>query len=379
MSKFNYVGQQLSIDPTAYKMGERSFQSFLLAGERNVLFSLNKKNTDEERFETFFKALNQSQQDKLRDHFKRQAQLSSADRRELLGSLERLKITDPLTAETTLKDLIRSPIHQPGIQQIARMSLDSSQISLDDSQHSITSSTRKLTLNLEEIKVLEADDGNTKIKWSWKGPRKKRVNEVDEVLLKVVSIDASGRVSSQEFDFGSIKEGKTKSFQDKELCSFDIHSVGNWPKRLTMLCYAIEDDPEDAQDGLFEEVVNYVKSKIDDLILAAGAYYGVAIPKDLADKAASFVKGFIDGVVDWWNSTIRGKDDKEDDAIGQVQFQFDVNKDLYDSNKSAQKKSTSADWHFRGGKGTPDGHWRAKIHLKLFEEVDTRPNLVRSR
>jgi hypothetical protein len=58
--------------------------------------------------------------------------------------------------------------------------------------------------------------------------------------LQIVSIDENGDVGKSSFDLGSIKEGKTKTFDNLILQNFNLHEGKRLPKQYTACVYAVE-------------------------------------------------------------------------------------------------------------------------------------------
>lgn len=78
-------------------LGRQIFQSFLLAGERNLNAGMSRAGTAEADFAELFQGVGGEEQTVLRGYFKKQMALSQLQRTGILGDLVKIKITTPLT------------------------------------------------------------------------------------------------------------------------------------------------------------------------------------------------------------------------------------------------------------------------------------------
>jgi hypothetical protein len=182
------IEHDLPLESGAYKIGENIFQSFLLAGERYLVSGLSREGTDERRFAEFYSTLGANNQDTLKGYFKKQVTLDLSQRTKILGDLVDLKISDPLTLNTTTHSLVSLPSVRPIISEVSPLLHNLQPISTSPPPRS---SHNRLALRLEKIRVNEAQDDY----WVWYPFVGKKVyNRTDEVSLGVVTIDESGWV-----------------------------------------------------------------------------------------------------------------------------------------------------------------------------------------
>jgi hypothetical protein len=216
--------------------------------------------------------------------------------------------------------------------------------------------SNQLTLRLEHLIVEEAQD-DFWIWWPFVG--KKVYNTVDEVSLGIVSIDENGDVEKSSFDLGSIKEGKTKTFDNKILQKFNLHEGQGFPKQYTVCVYAIERDW--GNYGRFiDKAAAFAKDKIKKELIArgidfVGGIFGVNLPPDVVDFIANAIQGFLHSVIDWIKKVLG------DDVLGSHAGTAKIHSYTQNWKDTGTKQSKSFDWVFAGA----GGRWRTRMHWRL--------------
>ena len=78
------------------ELGDKVFRAFLLAGERFITADMDRKDTLEAGFASFYKNIDQDDQKLMAGYFKKQARLDLSQRVQVLGDLTKLSIATPL-------------------------------------------------------------------------------------------------------------------------------------------------------------------------------------------------------------------------------------------------------------------------------------------
>ena len=350
----------LPLNPAGYELGNILFQGLLVAGERYINSGRARPGTDEAHFEELFKELKPETQAPMRRYFASQAKLEPKERAKVLGHLADLKPEDPLTLDVTAAKLFESPLYMSYLTPIASfrstLSKDPApQLTVAATANQATTSNR-LTLRLEKLTVEEAQDDYW-IWWPFVG--KKVYNTVDEVSLGIVSIDENGDVGKSSFDLGSIKEGKTKTFDNKILQNFNLHEGQGFPKQYTVCVYAIEQDW--GKYGKFiDKVAAFAKEKIKKELIArgidfVGGIFGVNLPPDVVDFIANAIQGFLHKLIDWIKKLLG------DDVLGSQAGTATIHSYTQNWKGTGTKQSKSWDWVFAGA----GGRWRTRMHWRL--------------
>lgn len=289
----------INLDLGAYELGQKSAQSFLLAGERFLMANMNRPETDEKRFETFFESLLGEDQRIVKSYFQRQVNLSLPQRIKVLGGFTDLQIEDKLTLETTA-------------QMFATDALKASDLNLTylqlrkfkgKEESAIIKKNKNITFNIHSLKVSRAQD-RERI-WS-----KKKVRLTDEASLAILAINERGDVITESHSLGQIKEGDTKKFNKKALLTVPvIEGKASFPYYFQVI--AIERDSNKQWNKWISKIAAIAKSKITEELLKIGlsvVSLGL-IPPKIAKIVASFVKGFIAKMINWIANLVRDKDD----------------------------------------------------------------------
>lgn len=350
------TNQDLTIESGAYKLGEHFFQSFLLAGERYLNSGLAREGTDEVRFGEFYGALQSQQQHLLKGYFKRQATLDLAQRVSILPEMVPLRIQDPLTFATTTKTVATSPSMRTTMNALAAWKAEAKSLAANrptrtTARAAATPDYNRLVLRLEEVQVTKAQD------------KVLIFDDIDEVLLAVVTIDETGDVKRQSHNIGAIKEGQRKNFGNFRLTSFNLTEGGadRWPKSYTAHVYAIERDNGGYND-LLDHATDFIKEKITEELIALGITAGSTaakypIPPEIARIVANVAKGFFDNLVDW----LAGLLFNADDLLGQ-QTQLVTLQNFNDGwGNTNSNRSPAWRWTFTGA----DGRWVTRMHWLL--------------
>lgn len=376
------TNNDLSINLAGLEAGRTAFKSFLLSGERNES-GLTRENSDEAKFARFFEKIPQEQAKILEGYFRRQKLLSLSQRKTLLGEdLTNISINTPLTTHTTSRQMLqKSAIRnsfggtfpkalgvppQPngetepdvpgdgtnGVDHVGKLT-DVPGTVLIGSQI-----TTGIQFELERLRVTKSQDAFSIFGRSF--------NTTDEVTLSLIKINEIGEVSSESHDLGDIKDGETKTFDNKVLCSFDVPSAGanepkKYPKIFTANLYAIERD-QGGYNDFIEAGAGYVQEKVTEELIANGIIslgekLGITIPPSVANYIASYVKGFFDEFVDW----LSGLFENADDVIGLHTRAASINSLSAAFNDTDKVDSRTVTWHFFGA----DGGWETKTHWSL--------------
>lgn len=350
----------LPLNPAGYELGNILFQGLLVAGERYMNSGRARPGTDEAIFEELFKELTTEKQAPMRRYFASQARLEPKERAKVLGNLADLKPEDSLTLDVTAAKLFESPLYMSYLTPIAsfRSTLTQQpapQLIATPTANPRTSSNR-LTLRLEKLTVEESQDDYW-VWWPFVG--KKVYNTVDEVSLGIVSIDENGDVGKSTFALGSIKEGKTKTFDNKILHSFNLHEGTGFPKQYTVCVYAIEEDW--GKFGKFiDKAAAYAKDKIKKELIArgidaVGGVFGVNLPPEVVDFIANAIQGFLHKLIDWIKKLLG------DDVLGSQTGKAKIHSYTQNWTGTGTKQSKSWDWVFAGA----GGRWRTRMHWRL--------------
>jgi hypothetical protein len=343
----------LPLNPAGYELGNILFQGFLVAGERYINSGRARPDTDEAHFEEMFKELTpEKQAPVMRRYFASQAKLDAKERAKVLGDLADLKPEDPLTLDVTAAKLFKSPLYLSYLGPIA--SFRSTLRKQPDPQLMATatanqpSASNRLTLRLEQLEVKESQDDI----WD-------TFNKVDEVSLSILSIDENGDVGKSSFDLGSIKEGKTKTFDNLILQSFNLHEGKSFPKQYTVCIYGIERDW--GKYGKFiDKAAAYAKDKIKKEMIARGItaigdVFRVNLPPDVVDFIANAIQGFLHKLIDWIKKLLG------DDVLGSHVRTAKIHSYTQNWKDTGTKRSKSWDCVFAGA----GGRWRTRMHWRL--------------
>lgn len=351
----------LPLNPAGYELGNILFQGLLVAGERYINSGRARPGTDEALFEELFKELTTEKQAPIvRRYFTSQARLEPKERAKVLGDLADLKPENPLTLDVTAAKLFASPLYMSYLTPIASFrSTLSKQLApqlIATPTANLRTSSNRLTLRLEKLTVEESQDDYW-VWWPFVG--KKVYNTVDEVSLGIVSIDENGDVEKSSFNLGSIKEGKTKTFDNQILQNFNLHEGQGFPKQYTVCVYAIERDW--GNYGKFiDKAAAYAKDKIKKELIArgidvVGGVYGVNLPPDVVNFIANAIQGFLHKLIDWIKKLLG------DDVLGSQTGTAKIHSYTQNWTGTGTKQSKSWDWVFAGA----GGRWRTRMHWRL--------------
>lgn len=283
----------------AYDIGRRYFQTFLLAGERNVVSSMRRADTAEARAADLLEAVSPEYRTLMANYFRRQSALTAVQRAELLGPLVNLKITDALTVRKVAGDLMDGG-------PTADLITANGNGAKPAAQPGVTATPDKLRLMLDWYKVEDVQDGTV---WP--------LTAKDEVTLALVAIDETGDVASKAHNIGSLKKGQTKSYNHPglKLYGFDMTEGSTFPKAYSVTLYAMDRD-DGGYNQFLGAAANYAKQQVTEEMIARGIniYAQQTIPQEIVNWAASVLKGLFDGLISW----LAGLLHNEDDVLGQT-------------------------------------------------------------
>lgn len=281
----------------AHDIGRRYFQTFLLAGERNVVSSMRRANTAEAHAAELLEAVSPEYRDLMANYFRRQSALGPVQRAELLGPLARLKITDALTVGTVAGDLLAGGPTAEAIEAAAgaRSGADAG----------LSATPDKLRLMLDWYKVEDTQD------WAPIATR-------DEVTLALVAVDETGDVASVAHHIGSLGKGQTKSYPHPglKLYGFDMTEGSTFPKAYSVTLYAMDRDDDGGYNQFLGAAAKYAKEQVKAEMIARGIniFLGNTLPPEILIWVASVLKGLFDGLINWLAGLLKD----EDDVLGQT-------------------------------------------------------------
>jgi hypothetical protein len=282
-----------------YDTGRRYFQTFLLAGERNVVSSMRRADTAEARAANLLEAVSPEYRTLMANYFRRQSTLSAVQRAELLGPLANLKITDALTVDRVAGDLMDGG-------PTADLITTAGNGAKPAAPAGVAATPDKLRLMLDWYKVEDVQDGTV---WP--------LTAKDEVTLALVAIDETGDVASKAHNIGSLKQGETKSYKHPglKLFGYDMTEGTKFPKAYSVTLYAMDRD-DGGYNQFLGAAANYAKQQVTEEMIKRGIniYAQQTIPAEIVNWVASVVKGLFDGLISW----LAGLLHNEDDVLGQT-------------------------------------------------------------
>lgn len=335
------------LDLGAYQLGQTSAQSFLLAGERFVVSGMNRSETDEAVFQEFFENLNGAEQKTLRGYFEKQANLSLPQRVKVLGEFTDLKIEDKLTLSVASDLVARKSASVNSLNLMYSNIFKAFKKKKNKSERKTQKKYKRLSLNIHSLEVQRAQDRE---RW-WS---KKKVRLTDETALAVTVIDENGDVLTAEHNLGRIWEKNTKNFGKKALINIPLMDTSpNFPYYFQVI--AIERDSNKQWNAWVDKIAKVAKKKVTEELIAAGlisvgAAFKVKIPPLIAKAVASFVKGFIDKLIDWVANLILDKDD----IVGIEGFAYRL---------SASKRNSTGIFTKRFIEHKGKGRWKVRFSI----------------
>lgn len=351
----------LALDTTAVDLGRNMFRSFLLAGERYLQAGMQRPDTDEARFHSFYEALPAPVQEPLKGYFKRQAGLDLSQRAQLLGTLTNLTIETPLRLHRTATELVATPNFRHLITELGRMrQLNPQPIPpATRSRSAATTDFNVLRLYLNKLTVEEAQD-DYRIWYPFVGW--KTYNTTDEVSLGLIWVDETGEVSHKAVTIADINEGNSKTYPGDglELNLFNLHEGALFPKFYSIMVAAVERD-NGSYNQVLAKAAQYVKDKVNKELLGrgivqVGAYFGVSIPPEVANYIANIVKSFFDSLINW----LKGLLSNDDDVLGTKTATATIH-GLQGGWSTGGLKAPPFDWVYAG----EGGRWRTTMHWQL--------------
>jgi len=320
-------------DSLGIKLGDKIFQAFLLAGERNIVSGLKRKGTYEEAFANFFKNIPKTKQNLLKGYFTKQNTLIPTERVKLLGGLTSLDLSTPLILRSFAPKLLLK-YH--------------SKKTKSNKQDEIRNCKEDLILKLEQIKVVEAQDDY----WFF-GSK----NTTDEVGFQIISIDATGDIAEKFIRVGSIKEGRSKF--DKQLAKFNVcKSKNEFPKKYQVIIYPVELDDNGFND-LVKAFFGTIKNRINEELIKFGlnAIGGALVLNNRQSEIiGSLLKQLFDSFLNWITRLLTNNDDLM--GVGTATARLSRFNATW---SNGNRKSNVFEWDFERS----NGHWQTKMYWEL--------------
>lgn len=351
------VNGDLELDAETAELGERMFQTFLLAGERHVTAKAARPGAEEARFAALYRALPVEGQQALDGYFRRQATLPPAERAQVLGRLASLRPTDSLSFADVAPDLLGKTAVQQ-VLQVGRQAAEAARsggTSPGAAQGGASSdvvaggAATKLRLMLTRLTVEDSQDATTVLGVT--------VNPSDETSLGVVAIDETGDVKASTHTLNSLKAGQSQTFGGAglKLFGFSMTEGTTFPKAYSVTVYAIERD-DGKYNALVNEAAAYAKTKVTEEMIAQGIniYTGATLPPVVVQFVSKLLKKFFDKLLDWFASLLKNKDD----VLGQKTRTATIHSYAGNWSSSGTQNSAPWDWVFSG----QGGRWRTTMH-----------------